>query len=128
MTHVRGRGDYMDNSILNSVKRSCGGISADDTHFDEELIMHTNAVFATLNQMGVGPKEGFMIEDASKEWSDFISNDASLLYFVKTYVGLKVRQIFDPPSSSALAEALKQSITELEWRISVAHSFKNQNG
>ena len=118
----------MDNSILNSVKRSCGGISEDDNHFDEELIMHTNMVFSTLNQMGVGPAEGFMIEDASKEWSDFISNDASLQYFVRTYVGLKVRQVFDPPSSSALAEALKQSITELEWRISVAHSFKIQNG
>lgn len=118
----------MDNSILNSVKRSCGGISPDDTHFDEELIMHTNSVFTILHQIGVGPEDGFMINDASTVWTDFMPDNAATLYFVKTYVGLKVRLIFDPPTSSAMAEALKQSIAELEWRISVSPSFKNQNG
>ena len=71
-------------SILLSVKKSCGGISADDKHFNDEIIMHTNAVFATLNQMGVGPTEGFAICDESEVWTDFIPNNASLRYFVKT--------------------------------------------
>lgn len=118
----------MDNSILNSVKRSCGGISPDDPHFNEDLIMYANTVFATLNQMGVGPKEGFGIEDERVQWSEYIPDNASLLYFVKTYVGLKTRQKFDPPANSTLAEALKQSITELEWRISIEASRTNQNG
>lgn len=105
-------------SILNSVKKFLG-ITADYTHFDDDIIMHTNSVFMILTQMGVGPEEGFSIEDDTAEWTDFIT-DMSKMQAVRSYVYLKVRLLFDPPTSSAVAEAINRSIAELEWRLHVA--------
>lgn len=105
-------------SILTSIK-SLLGIEDSYTHFDNQIIMHINSVFSILTQLGVGPSTGFMIHDKSALWSDFIS-DSSLIEFVKTYTYLKVRLIFDPPTGSAVLESMKQTISELEFRINVA--------
>ena len=105
-------------SILNSVKIA-NGITEDNTDFDEILIMYTNAVLSTiLPQLGVGPEKGYTIEGSDAEWPDYIQ-DVTNLEAVKTYVPLKVRMIFDPPTSSAVAEAIKNTIAELEWRLNV---------
>lgn len=103
-------------SILQSVKKSCG-VPAEYTQFDPDFIMHINTVFMILMQMGVGPEKGFRIEDESAVWEDFITSDDVNLESVKTYMGLKVRLLFDPPSGSAHMEAIKQAIAELEWRL-----------
>lgn len=105
-------------SILTSIKKLLG-ITEDYEHFDGELIIHINSVFATLNQLGVGPESGFTIRDKSSVWSDFIANDKTL-EFVKTFVYLKVRLLFDPPQSSAVIEAINRQASEYEWRILVA--------
>lgn len=104
-------------SILTSVKKQLG-IAEDYEHFDPDIIIHINSVFSILNQLGVGPPEGFSISDETSVWTDFIG-DSLKLELVKTYVYLKVRLIFDPPTSSAVMDAFKQNIAELEWRISV---------
>lgn len=105
-------------SILTSVKKILG-ITEECTDFDPEIIMHINSVFMALTQLGVGPKEGFFIEDAQDYWDDFL-DDIEQLEAVKTYVGLRVRLIFDPPSSSAAVESFNRTISELEWRLNVA--------
>lgn len=105
-------------SILASIKESLG-IPENYTQFDKQIIMHINSVFTTLTQLGVGPSEGFYIEDKSSEWSDFIS-DMSKLHAVKTYVYLKVRIVFDPASlGSATLAAYERQIQELEWRLNL---------
>lgn len=106
----------MDESILNSVKKLLGGLVPEYTAFDDPIIMHINSVFQILYQLGVGPSVPFTIEDESAVWSDF-STDISTLSMVKSYVGLKVQQIFDPPQSGAVAEAAKRTIDEMEWRL-----------
>lgn len=108
----------MDESILNSVKKLLGGIVAEYTAFDDQIIMHINSIFQILYQMGVGPETPFSIEDNSAVWGDFTS-DISELSMVKSYIGLKVQQIFDPPQGGAVAEAAKRMIDELEWRLNV---------
>lgn len=107
-------------SILTSIKKLLGP-SADDTHFDPDIIMHINTVLMDLNQLGVGPEEGFAIEDASAEWTDFVP-EASLtrLEGIKSYVYLRVRLLFDPPINSAVIESINRQIDKLEWRINVA--------
>lgn len=105
-------------SILTSIKKLLG-IEEDYTHFDTDIIMHINSVLAILNQLGVGPSEGYSIKDANATWDEFITNSAKL-ELVKTYVYLKVRLMFDPPSSSSAIESMKQLISELEFRIIVA--------
>ena len=80
-------------SILTSIKKLIG-ISEEYTHFDADIIMHINSVFGTLNQLGVGPPEGFRIEDEYATWEDF-STDVNIQNSVKSYIYLKVRLIFD---------------------------------
>lgn len=112
----------MDNSILTSIKKLLG-ITAECTDFDSDIIMHINSVFMVLNQLGVGPSEGFRIEDESNEWSDFI-DDTECLDAVKSYMHLKVKLLFDPPLNSSVMEATKQMINELEWRLNVQAESK----
>ena len=113
-------------SILTSIKKLLG-IPEDYTQFDADIIMHINSVFMTLNQLGVGPSDGFFIEDDSTTWSDFIP-DLNKLQAVKSYMYLKVRLLFDPASvgSSTLASYERQ-ITEYEWRLNtIAESEVNK--
>ena len=104
-------------SILTSVKKIIG-ISEEDESFDTDLIIHINSVLMILNQLGVGPEDGFSITDKSAVWTDVIG-DNKLIEATKTFVGLKVRLIFDPPTSSAVLDSINKTISELEWRINV---------
>ena len=108
-------------SILISTKKLSSGIMAEHGHFDTDIIMYINSVFRDLKQMGVGPKEGFYIEDDTSVWTDFIPDGTPeenlLRESVKSYMGLKVRLKFDPPASSTLKESLCRSIEEDEWRL-----------
>ena len=105
-------------SILSSIKKLLG-IHEEYTTFDQDIMIHINTAFVTLHQLGVGPSEGFMIEDASAVWDDFVMTEYSALA-VKTYIYLKVKQAFDPPASSVLSESITRQIQELEWRLNVA--------
>ena len=104
-------------SILTSIKKLLG-IADEYTQFDDDLIMHINAVFMTLCQMGVGPDIPYVITDSGDEWNDF-SEDIETMNAVKSYVHMKVRLIFDPPQNGNLLESLKQLIAEYEWRLNV---------
>lgn len=109
----------MTESILTSIKKLLG-IEADYDHFDTDLIIHINSVFSILTQLGVGPTNGFSIAGDSEEWADFIINDPNSFSFVKSYIYLKVKLLFDPPASSAAMDSINRQISEFEWRLSVA--------
>lgn len=105
-------------SILTSIKKMLG-IAEDYTHFDQDIIMHINSVFMILTQLGVGPSSGFVIEDDSAVWTDFVS-DTSKVESIKSYIYLKVKMLFDPPLSSAVVDSMNRMINEFEWRLNVA--------
>ena len=113
-------------SILTSIKKLLG-IAEEYTHFDNDIIMHINSVFTTLTQLGVGPSEGFYIEDDSTYWTDFIE-DMTKIQAIKTYIYLKVKLVFDPGSigSSTLA-AYERQIQELEWRLNLIAESETNN-
>ena len=117
MIRALGGEKFKMDSILTSVKKIIG-ISEEDESFDTDLIMHINSVLMILNQLGVGPEDGFSIIDKSAVWTDVIG-DNKLIEATKTFVGLKVRLIFDPPTSSAVLDSINKTISELEWRINV---------
>lgn len=104
-------------SILTSIKKLLG-IDEECTDFDIDIIIHINSVFVILNQLGVGSKI-FSIEDDTATWRDYLGEGYDDLSFVKTYMYLKVKLLFDPPNGSVL-ESYKKSIDELEFRINVA--------
>lgn len=105
----------MIESILTSIKKLIG-IAEEYEYFDADLIIHINSVFMILRQLGVGPDDGFFIEDSSAIWSDY-TDDEVLYNAVKSYMAFKVRMMFDPPQSSAVTEAINKEISELEWRL-----------
>lgn len=105
-------------SILTSIKKLLG-ISEDYKEFDTDIIIHINTAFSKLNQLGVGPEEGFSIKDKTSVWTEFLA-DAKNLESVKTYVYLIVRLVFDPPQSSAVMTSMENTINQLEWRLNVA--------
>lgn len=102
-------------SILTSVKKLLG-ITEEYEQFDQDIILHINSVFLTLAELGIGPVGGFSIEDSTTEWSEYISDNDLLLNAVKSYMYLKVRLLFDPPSS-AVMELMKEQAKEFEWRM-----------
>lgn len=110
-------------SILLSVKKLLG-IDAEYTIFDPDLIIHINTAFAVLNQLGVGPEKGFMIEGESETWDEYITNYNFMM--VKSFVFLKVRLLFDPPTNSFLIESMNRQLEEFTWRLEV-ESNKNSN-
>ena len=105
-------------SILTSIKMLLG-IAEEYTQFDADLIMHINSVFSILTQLGVGPSNGFSIEDDSATWDEFIPEGQNV-ELVKSYIHLKVKLLFDPPLTSAVIEAMNKNIGEFEWRLNVA--------
>ena len=108
----------MQDSILMTIRKLvCGDPYAD--HFDNDLLVHINACFSILNQLGVGPESGFVVTDDTQSWSSYIA-DNRILNMVKTYVTLKVKKIFDPPLTSSVLEAMDKEISQLEWRLNVA--------
>ena len=115
----------MDTSILNNIKKLLG-LSEDYEAFDMDIIILINTAFSLLHQLGVGPEEGFRIEDASATWSDF-DGDPAILEMAKTYVYLKVRVVFDPPTGGVL-DAMNKLIQEYEWRLNVEVDPKQEGG
>lgn len=115
-------------SILMSVKKLLG-IAEENTDFDSDVIISINSVFTVLQQLGIGPSSGFSISDESAVWSDFIP-DGEMMEAVKSYVALKVRLLFDPPTSGTIMQALTNMTNELEWRLNVlcdkTHGYKHQ--
>ena len=108
----------MQDSILMTIRKLvCGDPYAD--HFDTDLLVHINACFSILNQLGVGPESGFVVTDETQSWSSYIA-DNYILNMVKTYVTLKVKKVFDPPLTSSVLEAMDKEISQLEWRLNVA--------
>jgi hypothetical protein len=107
----------VDESILTSLKKVLG-LAEEDSSFDRDVILHINSVFATLNQLGLGPTEGFMITDSSAIWSEYITDDINY-NAVKSYMFLRVRLLFDPPTNSFLVSSFEKQILELEWRLNI---------
>lgn len=105
----------IDESILNSVKKMLG-LGTEYDYFDQDIIMHINTTFMVLTQLGIGPVNGFYIQDESATWDEFLGNEKNL-EAVKTYIYLKVKLMFDPPLSNTVMECMKQNISELEWRL-----------
>lgn len=109
-------------SILKTIKKLLG-IPDDQTNFDVDLIVHINSVLMTLNQIGVGPEEGFIIADEFANWEDFVS-EGEKLELIKSYIYLRVRLLFDPPLSSSVLAAMERTISEFEWRLNVKAESK----
>lgn len=102
-------------SILDSIKKLLG-IDPECADFDMDIIININSVFSILTQLGVGPVNGFKIEDNTKTWDQYIGDDMTL-EMVKTFTYLKTRLGFDPPQNAFLVNSMTEQIKEYEYRL-----------
>lgn len=111
-------------TIMNDVKKFCG-VFADYEVFDLDFMMNINNAFFVLSELGVGPKEAFVVTDSETGWDAFIeamnladpARANTILAGVKPYVFLKTRKLFDPPTSTSILNSIDSQIAELEWRL-----------
>jgi len=102
-------------SILLSVKKFIG-LDPEYNVFDPDLLILINSSFSVLNQLAVGPKEGFKVTNITETWEDVIGSK-KYLELIKEYICIKVKLVFDPPSSSTVYKAFEERVAELEWRL-----------
>lgn len=107
----------MNDSILNSIKKMLM-LPEDYDAFDPDIIILINTFLTRLYQVGVG-KQNFAITDDTATWADFLGEDEVKYQQAKSYVYMRVRLIFDPPTSGAASEAFKETLRELEWLLFV---------
>lgn len=105
----------MDRSILDTIKEGIP-VELDETAFDTAILMHINNALMNLNQIGVGPSEGFRIKDKTATWGDLIGNNIKLAG-VEDYIFIKVKLIFDPPPSSSVVASMEKTAEEIFWRL-----------
>lgn len=109
----------MTDSILLTVKKMLG-IAEEYKAFDIDVITNINSVFLTLNQLGIG-SPGFQITGDAELWSEFI--DTSVMPGIQTYVYLKTKLLFDPPTNSFLVDSIQKQIEEFEFRLNVQAEY-----
>ena len=117
----------MEESILLTIKKMLGGSLVETDHFDMDIIININSVLMQLGQLGIGPTEGFTIQDEQAIWSEFLLERKDLIA-VQVYIYLKVKQVFDPPTSSFVLDSVDRQIKELEWRLNVQAEHKPVGG
>ena len=105
----------MADNIFNSVKKVVG-LLGDDGSFDEDILLHINSVVSTLRQLGLSIPADFYVRDDVQTWQDLLGEFRDL-DLVKSYMTMKVRLMFDPPSSSFGLKSMEEMAKEYEWRI-----------
>lgn len=111
----------MDN-ILNTVKKLLG-VPEDYDCFNTDILININMVLPVLTQIGVVTDIGVVTEES--KW-DELSSSTEIVNLLKTYITLRVRMIFDPPTNSSLMDAMQKKIDELEWRLNLLGEEQNE--
>ena len=114
----------VQNEQLNTIKKLLGIDSTDDS-FDTDIIVSINTVIPILSQMGIGPSNGFIVTSVDQKWTDYIPNTTINLESAKTYIYLKTKLIFDPPTNSTVIDSINKQLQELEWRMMLSVETNN---
>lgn len=116
---------HLETSILVTIKKMLG-LDMNYDAFDPEVITHINTALMTLQQLGVGPEEGMFITGINETWDSFFASD-KMLEAAKSYIYIRVRMVFDPPTSSFVLDSLQKTSDMLEWRLKEQARFFDSN-
>lgn len=114
-------------SIVNTIKKLLGIDESEDA-FDLDIITHINTAIFSLSQIGVGPPNGYIVSSIEDKWTDYISQSTINLQGVKSYIHLKTKLVFDPPTNSTTIQSIDNTLKELEWRMMLAVETNNLEG
>lgn len=117
-----------EKSIFDSIKERIGGIEVYGDAFDNDILISINSAFGVLHQLGIDDRDGnpIVVDNTDQTWSDFL--DTKRYSFIKDFVFLKTKLVFDPPSNSSVLSSMQSQLDELVWRISVERDIEiNEN-
>lgn len=100
--------------VLELIKKQLG-IETEDTSFDKDIIAAINTTLATLYEVGA-IETMQSLDDYLTTWEDLFE-DQTIRELAKSYIYLKVRLLFDPPTNSSIQKSFEETAKELEWRI-----------
>lgn len=110
-------------TLLTEIKKQlCVG--NDTTAFDDEIQSYISPILLTLNELGALSDEEMtlLLQDPNLDINTIFKDDIRAVAI--TYIGMKVKLIFDPPSTSFVLEAFNRQLEELEWRMRQKIEFK----
>lgn len=107
-----------DDSILRTIAKmvDADGLEGGDQYFDQDLTIHINTALFELYQVGVG-RRGFTITGEDETWSDYLGDDLPYLQAAKDFIYTSTKLIFDPPQSTAMQTALKETADRILYRL-----------
>lgn len=110
----------LDVSIVRDVAGLLG-VEENAEYFDSEIISSISNALLSLQQIGVPVSQTDV--NATTTWSSVLDAEGGILP-IREYVRLKTRLLFDPPTQTALTEAIKSSILELEYRLNTLYDYE----
>jgi hypothetical protein len=81
--------------------------------------MYINTALSELIQMGIGHQDGFIVTNEVQTWNEFLDGRTDIPE-VKTYVFLKVKMLFDPPTNARIMEAYESNLKQIGYRARIA--------
>lgn len=111
-------------SVFGSIKERIGGFETYGDAFDNDILASINSAFATLHQLGIDNGDGnpIRIDNPDVKWTDIL--DMTRYGWLKDYVYMKVRLVFDPPSNASVLSSMERQLDELVWRIEVERDME----
>lgn len=114
-----GIGPSVEDSILKSVKKLLG-YPVDEKEFDTDILININSAIGTLTQIGVGPKNGYVVKGDEDTYGDFLGENAEMFPQVPMFLYLKTKLLFDSSMMSASTlSTFQESLREVEYRLQI---------
>lgn len=115
----------MFGDVITDVKQMVGASIYDDS-FDVNIVISINSALAVLSDIGISEVDNVSLKIGdTMTWDELLKGRTDIEY-IKSYIQLKVKMLFDPPSSAALLDAYNRQIQEFEWRLNTKQSVKKE--
>lgn len=98
-------------TVLEDTKKALGIVPGYEA-FDDQILMHINTCRMELTQLGAKCEDPI---EKTTGWEAFFGIDD--MATIKSYIAMKVRLIFDPPSNSFVVTSYQKLIEEAAWRL-----------
>lgn len=103
-------------SILSTIKTMLN-VESTENAFDQELILYINSALELIEQLIGDQDNHIVITGTSEKWTDYFTCEESEI--AKLIVYLRVKLIFDPPSTTTAFQAMENMCKEYEWRLTI---------
>lgn len=117
MTQKTNNNEITKDIILLDAVKDYITVNDDISDFDDGLLMMINTAYAILQD--IAELNPVLINKDTKV-SELIANKFNVQQMIISYLAMKAKLEFDPPTNEYLVRSMKENIDELEWRINTS--------